>query len=176
MSSGESSAVFVCVLIACVLGTLWYCGWYRLFTESHFKQLGSFDVHETFLRPGLIAVFGVPIGMFLFGWTARESIPWEVPTLGIIMYCGCSFVVGMGIFLHLSLSYPQYAASLFAANDALRSAFASGAILFGCPLYVNLGVGKGCSLLGGLSVLGILGYGVLFIYGAALRKKSKFTS
>ncbi|KAL6820123.1 hypothetical protein J3E69DRAFT_341220 [Trichoderma sp. SZMC 28015] len=114
--------------------------------------------------------------MFLFGWAARESIPWEIPTLGIVIYCGCSFVVGLGIFIHLPCSYTQYSASLFAANDALRSAFASAAILFGRPLYVNLGVGKGCSLLGGLSIFGVIGFWYLFIYGDKLRKRSKFTA
>uniref|UniRef100_A0A0D2YG30 Major facilitator superfamily (MFS) profile domain-containing protein n=1 Tax=Fusarium oxysporum (strain Fo5176) TaxID=660025 RepID=A0A0D2YG30_FUSOF len=140
-----------------------------------FKALGSYDVPETFLRPGLLGVFGAPIGMFLFGWGARESIPWEVPTLGIVIYCGFSFVVGSGIFIYLPLGYPHYAASLFAANDALRSSFAAAAILFGRPLYLNLGIGKGCSLLGGLSILGIVGFWYLFRYGDQLRKRSKFT-
>lgn len=172
---GETGAVFVCILIACVIGFVWYCTWYRLFTEPRFRQLGTFDVQETFLRPGLVGVLGVPAGLFIFGWTARESIPWPVPTLGIVINCLCSFVVGLGIFIHLPLSYPQYAASLFAANDALRSAFAAAAVLFGRPLYLNLGVGRGCSLLGGLSVLGVVGFWYLFLYGERLRKRSKFT-
>ncbi|QYS95347.1 hypothetical protein H0G86_002641 [Trichoderma simmonsii] len=176
MNLGETSAVFLCVLIACIIGTVWYCTWYRFFAEKRFDKLGTFDVQESFLRPGLVGVFGVPIGMFLFGWGARESIPWEIPTLGIVIYCGCSFVVGLGIFIHLPCSYTQYSASLFAANDALRSAFASAAILFGRPLYVNLGVGKGCSLLGGLSIFGVIGFWYLFIYGDKLRKRSKFTA
>jgi DHA1 family multidrug resistance protein-like MFS transporter len=113
--------------------------------------------------------------MFLFGWGARESIPWEVPTLGIVIYCGFSFVVGSGIFIYLPLGYPHYAASLFAANDALRSSFAAAAILFGRPLYLNLGIGKGCSLLGGLSIVGIIGFWYLFRYGHELRKRSRFT-
>lgn len=176
MTPSETSAVFVCVLIACILGTVWYCSWYRITTEPRFRQLGTFDKQETFLRPGLIGVLGAPAGMFIFGWTSRESIPWEVPTLGIIMYCGCSFVVGLGIFIHLPTSYPQYAASLFAANDALRSAFASCAILYGRPLYANMGVARGCSLMGGLSVLGVFGYWGLYRYGSVLREKSKFTA
>ncbi|KAL7781793.1 major facilitator superfamily domain-containing protein [Trichoderma afarasin] len=176
MNLGETSAVFLCVLIACIIGTVWYCTWYRFFAQKRFDKLGTFDVQESFLRPGLVGVFGVPIGMFLFGWAARESIPWEIPTLGIVIYCGCSFVVGLGIFIHLPCSYTQYSASLFAANDALRSAFASAAILFGRPLYVNLGVGKGCSLLGGLSIFGVIGFWYLFIYGDKLRKRSKFTA
>ncbi|PTB49953.1 hypothetical protein M431DRAFT_499963 [Trichoderma harzianum CBS 226.95] len=176
MNLGETSAVFLCVLIACIIGTIWYCTWYRFFAQKRFDKLGTFDVQESFLRPALVGVFGVPIGMFLFGWAARESIPWEIPTLGIVIYCGCSFVVGLGIVIHLPCSYTQYSASLFAANDALRSAFASAAILFGRPLYVNLGVGKGCTLLGGLSIFGVIGFWYLFIYGDKLRKRSKFTA
>jgi DHA1 family multidrug resistance protein-like MFS transporter len=54
------------------------------------------------------------------------------------------------------MSYPQYAASLFAGNDFCRSAFAFGAILFSRPMYIDLGVAKGISLLAGLSVLGVV--------------------
>jgi DHA1 family multidrug resistance protein-like MFS transporter len=54
------------------------------------------------------------------------------------------------------MSYPQYAASLFAANDAFRSFFAFGTVLFSRSMYLNLGVGRGVSLLGGLSVMGIV--------------------
>ncbi|KAL6923076.1 hypothetical protein FSST1_000350 [Fusarium sambucinum] len=175
MNLGETSAVFVCVLVACIIGIVWYLSWYRIFIEKRFKVLGSYDTPETFLRPGLLGVFGAPIGMFLFGWGARESIAWEVPTLGIVIYCGFSFVVGSGIFIYLPLGYPHYAASLFAANDALRSSFAAAAILFGRPLYLNLGIGKGCSLLGGLSIIGIVGFWYLFHFGHELRKRSKFT-
>ncbi|KAJ3496944.1 hypothetical protein NLG97_g2289 [Lecanicillium saksenae] len=175
MGTGDTSAVFLCVLIACILGALWYCLWYRLTTEPRFHQLGTFDVPETFLRPGLLGVFGFPIGLLLFGWAARASVPWPVPTLGIVIVCGCSFVVGIGIFIHLPLSYPRYAASLFAANDALRSAFATAAILFGRPLYVNMGVARGCTLLAGISSIGVLGFWYLYLRGDKLRQRSKFT-
>lgn len=54
------------------------------------------------------------------------------------------------------MSYPQYAASLFAGNDFFRSLFAFGAVLFSRPMYVYLGVGKGISVLGGLAVIGVV--------------------
>jgi hypothetical protein len=54
------------------------------------------------------------------------------------------------------MSYPQYAASLFAGNDFFRSLFAFGSVLFSRSMYIKLGVGKGLSLLGGLSVMGIV--------------------
>lgn len=54
------------------------------------------------------------------------------------------------------MSYPTYAASLFAGNDFFRSLVAFGAVLFGRLMYIDLGIGKGISLLGGLSVMGIV--------------------
>lgn len=76
--------------------------------------------------------------------------------------------------MYLPLSYPQYAASLFAANDLCRSALAAGAVLFGHPLYTNLGVAEGISLLGGLCVAGIVGIWAIWYYGASLRARSRF--
>jgi DHA1 family multidrug resistance protein-like MFS transporter len=54
------------------------------------------------------------------------------------------------------MSYPQYAASLFAGNDFCRSLFAFGAVLFSRPMYIDMGIGKGISILGGLSIIGIV--------------------
>jgi len=46
--------------------------------------------------------------------------------------------------------------------------------LFAHPLFGNLGVAKGVSLLGGLSVIGIIGIWLLYFYGSRLRALSKF--
>ncbi|KAF5548736.1 H+ antiporter [Fusarium napiforme] len=94
-------------------------------------------------------------------------------TLGEV---GLVFICIAVVFLYVPVTYPQYSASLFAANDFFRSALASGSILFAHPLYKNLGFAKGTSLLGGLSVIGIFGMWVLFFYGAKLRALSKFAT
>ena len=172
---GETGAAFLCVLVACIVGTICYCIPYRLHYEPQVARDGALGYPEAYLRTGLAAVFGPPIGLFLFGWAARRDVHWVVPTLGIVVYCSSTFVVLLGIFIYLPLSYPRYAASLFAANDMLRSAFAAGAILFGRPLYINLGVDRGVSVLGGLSVLGILGLFYIYANGERLRRQSKFT-
>ena len=78
--------------------------------------------------------------------------------------------------MYLPLSYPQYAASLFATNDTWRSALAAGAIIFARPLYINLGVGRGVSVLAGLAVGGVIGMFGLYFYGARLRARSKFAA
>ena len=48
--------------------------------------------------------------------------------------------------------------------------------MFARPLFLNLGVSKGVSLLAGLSCLGIIGMFVLYFTGARLRRRSKFAS
>lgn len=76
--------------------------------------------------------------------------------------------------MYLPLTYPQYAASLFAANDLCRSMLAAGAIIFAHPLYANLGIGRGISVLGGLLGGGVVGIWALWYFGAGLRARSKF--
>jgi hypothetical protein len=66
------------------------------------------------------------------------------------------FIVTLGIFTYIPMSYPPFAASLFASNDLCRSLMAFGAVLYGRPLYENLGIGPGSSLLAGLSFLGVV--------------------
>jgi len=66
------------------------------------------------------------------------------------------FIVILGIFTYVPMTYPEYAASLFASNDICRSMLAFGAVLFGRPMYSNLGIGPGSSLLAGLSFLGVV--------------------
>jgi DHA1 family multidrug resistance protein-like MFS transporter len=80
------------------------------------------------------------------------------------------------LFIYLPFTYPQYAASLFAANDFARSSFAAGAILFAEPMFRNLGIGKACSLLAGLSLACTAGIYVLYFFGAKLRARSKFAA
>jgi DHA1 family multidrug resistance protein-like MFS transporter len=55
-----------------------------------------------------------------------------------------------------------------------RSAVACGAIHFVQPLFGNLGIGKGCSLLGGLTFACFFGFFTLWEYGEQLRARSKF--
>jgi DHA1 family multidrug resistance protein-like MFS transporter len=68
------------------------------------------------------------------------------------------------------MSYPQYAASLFAGNDCSRAMFAFGAVLFSRPMFVNLGIAKGVSLLGGLSVMGIVSCSVSLFLALSLKR------
>jgi MFS transporter, DHA1 family, multidrug resistance protein len=133
--------------------------------------LGS---QERRLIPALAATFLLPIALFWFGWTAKGSIHWICCTIGLTLFPIGAFVLMQCIFIYLPLSYPQYAASLFAANDLCRSALAAGSILYARPLYINLGIGSGVSVLAGLLCGGVIGVWALWWFGESLRKRSKF--
>jgi DHA1 family multidrug resistance protein-like MFS transporter len=170
---GEVGVAFTCIIVCCVLGVIVYCSYLKFYRIPSILKNGL-PVQEDWLRPALFAVFLTPVGLFLFGWTARPSVHWIASIIGITIYGFSVFITLQCIFVYVPLSYPQYAASLFAANDFARSALASGAILFGRPLYINLGVGPGISLLGGLTILCIFGMFGLYFFGARLRARSKF--
>lgn len=173
MTLGQLGLIFLCILVACAINIIIYSSYLYFYVNPRIARFG-FPVQEDRLIPALPAAFGPTIGLFIFAWTARASIHWIVPTAGITIYGANSFIINQAVFMYIPLSYPKYAASLFAANDFFRSALACGSVLFSLPMYGNLGVAKGTSLLGGLSVIGIVGIWWLYYNGARLRSLSKF--
>lgn len=150
-----------------------YCLYQWFYLEPDLHKRGP-RAQEHRLVPATIAVWALPISMFWFGWTATASIHWSVSIIGIAVFGAGAFILFQCLFMYLPLTYPKYAASLFAANDAMRSALAAGSIIFAHPMYVNLGIGRGTSILAGLMVGGSLGVVVLYFIGAKLRARSKF--
>ena len=170
---GETGVVFTCIVVAAILAMIIYFSYLHFYLIPDVKKNGLRE-QEFRLRPALIAVIGPTAGLFIFGWSARSDIHWIVSVIGITIFATLVYIVMQCIFVYIPMSYPQYAASLFASNDACRALFAFGAILFSRPMFLKLGVAKGISLLGGLSVLGIMGVWLLYFYGARLRARSKF--
>jgi MFS transporter, DHA1 family, multidrug resistance protein len=84
MPIGGLGLIFVSVAIAAALGAGIYVAYlYYYFiprARRHEEETGELVQKEQWLRPGLAAVLGPPIGLFMFAWTAREDIHWIVPT------------------------------------------------------------------------------------------------
>ncbi|KAL6233600.1 hypothetical protein BDW75DRAFT_241829 [Aspergillus navahoensis] len=170
---GEMGAAFLAVAVGSIISFLAYNLYiHRVYGPQ--ARSGCLAKPEAVLVPALYACFGPSIGLFLFGWAARPEVHWIVPTIGIVIYPGCVFILMQCVFLYIPACYPHYAASVFAATDFTRSAFACGAVMFSQPLYENLGIGPGCSLLAGLTIGCIVGIHVLYRYGETLRLRSRF--
>lgn len=170
---GETGVVFTCIVVGCILAMGIYFYYLQFMLIPDILQNGL-RAQESRLRPALIFVWGPMIGLFLFGWSANQNVHWIVSVIGITIYALTVYIISQCLFVYIPMSYPQYAASLFAGNDLCRSAFAFAAVLFARPMFLKLGIGKGVSLLAGLSVLGIIGMWLLYLYGAKLRARSKF--
>ncbi|GAA6064705.1 hypothetical protein JCM10212_001610 [Sporobolomyces blumeae] len=132
------------------------------------------DRHEGRARPEMrlptMAIGSVlfPGGFFLLGWadTAGQIVGlWMIGTSFLLIFqSGINYLID---------AYTVYSASAVAANTLLRSVFASALPLVTMPLFDNLGVGRACSLLGGLAAgLGTVPF-LFYVYGPKLRSMSK---
>ncbi|KAL1608104.1 hypothetical protein SLS60_003043 [Paraconiothyrium brasiliense] len=172
---GEMGLTFLSVTVGVIISiaAYWAYIWYIVEPEIRAHGLGA---PERRLLPALVVTWFVPAGLFIFGWTSDPKIHWIVSCIGIVITTIGIFLIIQCVFLYLPLVYPQYAASLFAGNDFMRSALATGAIHFSSPMFRNLGIGRGISLLAGLTVGCSVGVYVLFLFGHKLRARSRFAA
>ncbi|GJD04465.1 major facilitator superfamily transporter [Colletotrichum higginsianum] len=115
----------------------------------------------------------LPVGLFIYGWTAEKGVHFIVPMLGVVVFSIGLMGVMTCIQNYLLDSYPLYAASVTAALAVLRSL--SGALLplGGLEMYNALGLGWGNSLLAFISI-GLIPIPLVFyIFGARIRGRTK---
>ncbi|KIX96607.1 uncharacterized protein Z520_07873 [Fonsecaea multimorphosa CBS 102226] len=140
---------------------------------------------EQWLIPSIPFSVLCPAGLFLFAWTAtatshdsngiaHPTYHWIVPTIGIALFSGGSYVVFQCTIIYISLSYRKYFASLSATYDMSRGSMAAGVVMGSRAVFVSWGVDKGVSVLAGVSAAGVLGMLFLWRYGAMLRARSTF--
>jgi DHA1 family multidrug resistance protein-like MFS transporter len=140
--------------------------------EPQFDENGEI-APEKRLPPACIGAFCIPICLFWFGWTSRASIHWIVPIIGSSFFSIGAFLLFNSVLNYLGDAYPEYAASVFAGNDFIRSSFGAGFPLFANAMYRKLGTAWASSLLGFLSIAFIPIPFVLWKYGKQIRLKSK---
>ncbi|ETS87893.1 hypothetical protein PFICI_01721 [Pestalotiopsis fici W106-1] len=86
---------------------------------------------EHVLPPTWFGAISLPVCLFWHGWTAKEDIHWMVPIVGSSFFTVALVTFFNGILNYLGMSYPVYAASVFAGNGLFRAL--SGAVF---PLFV----------------------------------------
>ncbi|KAJ5280359.1 MFS general substrate transporter [Penicillium angulare] len=114
----------------------------------------------------------VPVGLFIYGWTAYYKVHWIAPIIG-------TAITGMGVLMITSscqiyvidLFGPQAAASALSAITLLRNLLGACLPLAASALYDNLGLGWGNSVLAFIAV-GFIAVPFLFYWrGQWLREK-----
>lgn len=121
--------------------------------------------------------FFLPLGFFLYGWTAEYKLHWILPSLGAGIFGAGIMIEFNALVTYVVDSYQTYSASASAATAVLRSVAAFLFPLFSPSMYDALGYGWGNSLLGFLAI-GIGGPApiLLWYYGAKLRARSTYAA
>lgn len=172
-NASSTGLVFLAVLPACLIGFTgqWLYLKYRVVPRLNNDTFGELENH---LIPGIVAAPLIPMGLFIYAWTARASTHWIAPTIGLALIIVGIYTIAQAIFSYIPNIYPRYAASIFAANSLARSALAFAAILVARPMFEGMGIDGGVSFLAGVMVLCVAGIVALWKFGLVLRKRSKF--
>ncbi|THH30522.1 hypothetical protein EUX98_g3665 [Antrodiella citrinella] len=115
----------------------------------------------------------LPIGLLLSGWTARASIHWIAPDIGMALVAGGMILNFQCIQTYVIDTFTFHAASV----TFWRSLAAFGFPLFAPAMYKALGFGKGDTILAVVAV--VIGCPAPFFfwkYGERIRAASKYAS
>ncbi|MCJ1312107.1 hypothetical protein MMC25_005781 [Agyrium rufum] len=146
---------------------------YKRMKKSN-NGVGKPEFRVPLMIPGSILV---PVGLFIYGWSAQYTVQWVVPNIGAVIFSAGIIIGFQCIQVYLVDAYTRYAASAIAAATVLRSLAGFGFPLFAPYLYQALDYGWGNSLLGFLALgLGLPGPFLLWRYGEMLRSKSTFAA
>jgi multidrug resistance protein len=124
------------------------------------------------LEPLRVGAVLLPVGFFLYGWTAEfpEKVHWIVPILSHVIIGIGILIMMLSLQLYLVDAYTTYAASALAANTVVRSVAGAVLPLCGLEMYDKLGIGWGNSLLGFISLALFPVPFLILKYGETLRK------
>lgn len=175
----ETGLCYLSIVIGSFIGWMAYIPLiHHSFTEVVLNNGTLFP--EVFIPPTIIGATTMPMGMFIFGWTASEHIHWMGPIVGATVYSFGMFFCFQGLLNYLGMSFSRFMASAFASNDLFRSLVGGAFPLFGAPLYNNLATPKfpvawGNSVLGFISIAMIAIPVLFYANGPKLRARSKYT-
>ena len=128
-NSGQEGLVFLGIFVGAIITVPLFLLWIKLGIISKFSKPGFKP--EMVLPPTFFGSFALPICLFWYGWTSRPEIHWIVPIIGSAVFVVAVVTLFNSVFNYLGISYPSYAASIFAGNALFRASF--GAIF---PLFV----------------------------------------
>ncbi|WRT67688.1 uncharacterized protein IL334_004660 [Kwoniella shivajii] len=170
---GISTLPFAALFIGSFLGFTIYCTWNWIYIDKPYDpKETSMSLPETRLPLALFGAFCFPVCIFLLAWTAVRT-HWIVPISAGIPFGIGSTLVFNPFLTYLPYAYPQYAASALASNDFFRSMMGAGMPVVAHPLFGNLGIDWGNTLIGILTVCMIPIPFALYRAGPWLRRRSK---
>ncbi|EOD52629.1 putative major facilitator superfamily protein [Neofusicoccum parvum] len=120
------------------------------------------------------AGLSLPIGLFIYGWTADKKVHWIAPMIGTGITGFGMICILICIQTYLVDAFTKHAASVNAANAVLRSLLGALLPLCGLDMYDALGLGWGNTLLGFLALMLAPAPWLFYFYGERIRTNPKW--
>ncbi|CAG8288246.1 unnamed protein product [Penicillium salamii] len=171
-SPGVAGLAYLGFGIGCMIGLVTTGIVANNIAKNHVKR-GCFRP-ESRLLPMMVGCWFMPVGLFWYGWSAQAGVHWIVPILGTGVFAIGLMTVFMSASTYLVDSYLRYAASVTAANTALRSLIGALLPLAGPSMYEALGLGWGNSLLAFIALAMCSVPFLFWKYGAMIRTHPRF--
>jgi len=150
-SLGLEGVAYLGILVGAMVVIPPYFWYMYTYLEPQFDENGEIQPEKR-LYACCVGAFCIPICLFWFGWSARPDVHWIMPIIGSSWFAIGTFLLFNSILNYLPDAYPEYAASVLAGNDFMRSAFGAGFPLFASAMYMDLGVGWASSTLAFISI------------------------
>lgn len=174
-SEGIGGLAFIGVLVGMLVAVA-----YTFIDNIHYAKLARQTTGrlapELRLPVGIVGSFALPIGLFWFAWTNSPSIHWMASVAAGGPFGFGMVLVFLGVINYMVDSYTIYAASVLAANSALRSLFGAAFPLFTTYMYHNLGIHWASCIPAFLSVACIPFPIIFYIYGPRIRKRCTYAA
>ncbi|KDR67699.1 hypothetical protein GALMADRAFT_257977 [Galerina marginata CBS 339.88] len=168
-SIGWIGTVFLTMVIGSFLG--FFTNFYQeKLYQRHFTERGP----EARLYLACFASILLPLGMFIYAWSSFSRIHWVALAVGITLYIWAVFIIYLAVFSYLADCYGPFASSALAGQSLARNLSATAFPLFTTQMYRQLDYKWANTLFGCIAAVMVPIPFVLFFYGPAIRRRSKF--
>jgi len=112
-----SNAMFAFMCIGSIIATV-----LSIYQEKLARRYGKLDHQpEARLHFACLESALMPIGLFIFGWTAHSGVHWVGPGIGIALATVGIFSIYLAVFNYLADTYHRYASSALASQSFCRN-------------------------------------------------------
>ncbi|KAB8218056.1 major facilitator superfamily domain-containing protein [Aspergillus novoparasiticus] len=174
-SEGMSGLAFVGVLLGIVCSTIATFPNYYLYRKKALAAGGPIPP-EARLPASFIGAISLPIGLFWFAWTNYPSVHWMASIAAGVPFGFGMVMVFLPVLNYLVDAYTIYAASVIAANAAMRSIFGAAFPLFAGPMYKALGIHWASSLIAFLALACVPLPFLFYKFGPAIRSRCHYAA
>ncbi|RSM03283.1 hypothetical protein CDV31_010559 [Fusarium ambrosium] len=155
---GFSASTVGLVYLGLGVGSFVGLFWFSFDTNKQLQKMKAQQQDHKDVKPEVrlkllpVGTLLLPIGFFIYGWTAEYETHWMAPIIGLAVIGSGNLICFMAVSMYLVDAYNLYAASALAANTVMRSIAGATLPLCALKMYDRLGLGWGNSLLAFIAI------------------------